>query len=183
MPQNTPRGYSYPCYGDPANFPAQLQDLAQDVDADMQAIISNIGDARNLPPSCKATSVTSVAIAAGATVQLTFSTEVYDNANMFTPLVPDLTAPVEGLYLIAFNVTFSGPNNGVRMINTSVNGFIRAAQARRRAGTSTQMTVNASMLSFAAAGNPIRIFAGSSVATTATSYSVSVTRLTGTTAL
>lgn len=184
MPQNTPRGYTYPCFSDNATFPAQIQDLAQDIDLDVQSIITNIGDARNTPPSCKAqTTGVATAIAAGGLVTLSFATEIYDNAGMFTPPSPNITIPVEGLYLIAFNCTFSGPNNGVRAVQLGVGGFIRAMQARRRAGTSGQMTVEGKMLTNAAPGAIVNIIAGSSVATTATMYQVEVTRMTGTTLL
>lgn len=183
MPQNTPRGYTYPCFSDPANFPAQLQDLAQDVDADVQAILDNMVDARNDPPGVRARGSAVVALAANVNTQLTFDTEDYDNTGMITVPSATFIAPVEGLYLCSFNCTFSGPNNGVRYVLLSVNGFVRCQQARRRAGTSTQITVQASMLSFVGAGQTIRFFVGSSVATTATMYTAQISRMTGTTAL
>jgi hypothetical protein len=185
MTMNTPRGYTYPCYTDPTNFPAQIQDLATDIDGDVQGIITNIADARNTPPSAKAqTTGVATAIGAGLFVPLTFATQIYDNAAMFTPPSTVITAPVEGLYLISYFTTFgAGSNVGVRAVQIGVGGFVRSIQTRRRAGTSAQITVTGSCLSFIAGGASVTAFAGSSVATTATSYGISVTRMTGTTIL
>lgn len=185
MPQNTPRGYTYPCYSDAVNFPAQIQDLATDIDGDVQGILTNIGDARNTPPSCIArTTGAATALAAGVLVTLTFTTQIYDNANMFTPPSATITIPVEGLYLISYRCTFgAGSNVGVRAVQLGVGGFIRSMQTRRRAGTSPQITVTGLALTNAAAGAVVNLLAGSSVATTATDYTINVTRMTGTTLL
>lgn len=185
MTMNTPRGYTYPCYTDPANFPAQMQDLATDINNDMQGIIDNIADARNTPPSCKAqTTGAATAVGAGLFVPLVFNTQIYDNANMFTPPSADITVPVEGLYLISYGCTFgAGSNVGVRAVQLGVGGFVRSVQTRRRAGTSAQISVTGMCLSFAPAGAVIHLFGGSSVATTATMYNINVTRMTGTTLL
>lgn len=185
MTMNTPRGYTYPCYSDPTDFPAQIQDLATDIDGDVQGILTNIGDARNTPPSVKAeTTGAATAIGAGLLVTLTFTTQVYDNAAMFVPPSPNITIPVEGLYLVSYRCTFgAGSNVGVRAVQLGVGGFIRSMQARRRAGTSSQITVTGSALTNAAMGATVNLLAGSSVATTATDYSISVTRMTGNTIL
>ena len=50
MPANTPRGYSYPLYTDTMDgFPAAMQDLATDVDTDMQALVNQVNAAQNRP--------------------------------------------------------------------------------------------------------------------------------------
>jgi hypothetical protein len=185
MTMNTPRGYTYPCYSDSTDFPAQMQDLATDIDTDVQGILDNVIDAQNDPPSLKAqTTGVATAIGAGLLVTLTFTTEIYDNTNMIVAPSPTITIPVEGLYLISFGCTFgAGSNVGVRLVQIGVGGFVRCMQTRRRAGTSAQITVNGQMLTFAAAGAVVNMLAGSSVATTATSYNINITRMTGTTLL
>lgn len=183
MSQNTPRGYTYPCFSDPFLPAANIQDLATDIDGDVQSIITNVGDALNTPPTCIATGATVTALGAGLMVGMVFTTQIYDNAAMFTPPSANITIPVEGLYLISYRGTFTGPNNGVRALQVGVGGFIRSMQTRRRAGTSGQITVVGTALTFAAPAANVNLFAGSSVASTIVQYSMSATRMTGTTLL
>lgn len=184
MPQNTPRGYTYPCFSDPADIQANLQDLAEDIDDDIQGILDDVEDARETPPSCIVTGNTPIALVAGVPVgPITFNAETYDNAAMFTPPGTTITVPVEGLYLIDFRCTFTGAVSGVKYAEIGVGGFVRCRVAYQRAGTAGQITVNGKILSFAAAGAGINMFVGSSTAATASLYSVMVTRMTGTTAL
>ena len=61
MPANTPRGYTYPLYTDPADFPAQVQDFAQDVDVDVQALATTVTNALN-SPSARVTETANQAI-------------------------------------------------------------------------------------------------------------------------
>lgn len=184
MTMNTPRGYTYPCYTDPTNFPAQMQDLATDIDGDVQGILTDVTQARNNPPSLKVqTTGVATPIAAGAVIPLTFVTEIYDNTNMIVAPSPTITIATEGLYLFGFNVTFTGPNNGVRLVQLGIGGFVRCMNTRRRAGTSTQITVEGKMLSNVPAASVVNLLAGSSVATTVNMFQMNITRMTGNTIL
>lgn len=117
MPANTPRGYTYPLLTDVANFPAQIQDFAQDVDADVQALVA----AQNLAlaaPSARVSASANQAIAVSTDTFLTFATEEYDNASMGNLGVNNdrLTFTSRGLYLIHAECNFA--SNG----NATVNG-------------------------------------------------------------
>lgn len=117
MPANTPRGYTYPTYGDPANFPAQLQDFAQDVDADVQAQANAITAALNAP-SARASASANQLIAASTPTFATFAVEDYDNAAMVNLGVNNdrITFTSTGIYLVEAQVNFA-PNG-----NATVNG-------------------------------------------------------------
>lgn len=112
MPANTPRGYTYPLYSDPANPPAQIQDFAQDVDTDVQNQVNRIAGALNRPSAeCRATA--NQAIAANTNVFATFTTEEYDNAAMINLGVNNdrITFTSTGVYLIHAEANFAPNGN------------------------------------------------------------------------
>lgn len=104
MPQNTPRGYTYPLYSDPATFPAQLQDLALDVDADVDALYDAVNAALNAP-SAYITGVNQ-ALPVNANTTLSFSAEIYDNDNMVNLGVSPtfITVQTPGIYLMTAHI-------------------------------------------------------------------------------
>lgn len=108
MPANTPRGYSYPLYTDPRDFPAQLQDLATDIDTDVAtqlALQTNHLD----QPSARVSANAALAIASNVDVTLTWATEEYDNAGLFVIGSPTIFTVNElGLYWIEAWAEFSG---------------------------------------------------------------------------
>ncbi len=110
MPANTPRGYTYPLYTDPADFPAQVQDFAQDVDVDVQALATTVTNALN-SPSARVTETANQAITQNVATFVTFSVEEYDNAAMANLGVNNdrLTFTSSGLYLVSASVIFA-PN-------------------------------------------------------------------------
>lgn len=112
MTANTPRGYTYPLYGDPANFPAQVQDFAQDVDLDVQGLVNTTTAALN-QPSARVVATANQAIAANTNTFLTFATEQYDNAAMGNLGTNNdrLTFTSTGIYLIHGEVNFSSNGN------------------------------------------------------------------------
>lgn len=117
MPQNTPRGYTYPLYGDPTNFPAQIQDFATDVDTDVQALQASITSALNAP-SCRIIASANQNVNANTLTFATFATEEYDNAAMGNLGVNNdrISFTQLGIYLVSGSVTFA--SNG----NAAVNG-------------------------------------------------------------
>jgi hypothetical protein len=118
MPANTPRGYTYPVYGDVNNFPAQIQDFATDVDTDVQAIVTAATTALTAAPSARVSAVANQAIAANVNVTVTWATEEFDNAAMANLGVSNtiLTFTSLGDYLLHADVNFT-PNG-----NATVNG-------------------------------------------------------------
>ena len=117
MPANTPRGYTYPLYTDPNNFPADMADFANDVDADVAALVARQTAALNRP-SARVSATANQLIAANTNTFATFATEEYDNAAMANLGVNNdrLTLTSTGIYLVTAEVNFS--SNG----NATVNG-------------------------------------------------------------
>lgn len=117
MPANTPRGYTYPLLADAANFPAQIQDFAQDVDLDVAARVTATTAALNAP-SARISASANQSIPVSTQTFATFATEEYDNAAMGNLGVNNdrLTFTSTGLYLIHAEVNWS--SNG----NATVNG-------------------------------------------------------------
>lgn len=101
MPANTPRNYTYPLYSDPANYAAQNQDFAQDVDADVQALSVAQLAALN-SPSARAIANANQSIPANTSTLATFATETYDNAAMIDLGANNtrITLTQAGLYII-----------------------------------------------------------------------------------
>lgn len=115
MPANTPRGYTYPLYGDAVNFPAQIQDFAQDVDLDVQALVTAQTAALAAPSArVSATANQSIPTGGGGTF-VTFATEEYDNAAMANLGVNNdrITFTSTGLYLIHAEINFASNGNAV----------------------------------------------------------------------
>jgi hypothetical protein len=112
MPQDTPRGYTYPLYTDAANFPAQIQNFAQDVDVDVQSLINASSAALNTP-SARALATANQAIPASTSTNVTFTTETYDNAAMINLGVnaDRVTFTSPGVYLINAECNFAPNNN------------------------------------------------------------------------
>lgn len=112
MPANTPRGYTYPLYTDVANFPAQIQDFATDVDTDVAALVARQTAALNRA-SARVSETANQAVAASTNVYLTFATEEYDNAAMANLGVNNdrLTFTETGIYLVTAEVNFTSNGN------------------------------------------------------------------------
>ena len=151
MPQNTPRGYTYPLLSDVQNFPAQIQDLAQDIDADVEALDDAIQAAFNRDSARLSGPVGGTqAVASGAAgVTVTYSTEEYDNAGMANLGVNNdrLTIVNGGVYLIVAHVTFGpGPNTtwGARLQFVTTGATVLNPTRLTRQGhntLSTNMTI------------------------------------------
>jgi len=112
MPANTPRGYSYPLYSDPADFPTQIQDFATDVDTDVAALAARQTAALHRA-SVRVSATANQAVAASTNVYQTFATEEYDNAAMANLGVNNdrLTFTETGIYLVTAEVNFASNGN------------------------------------------------------------------------
>ena len=128
MPATTPRGYEYPLYSDTQNTPAQIQALAEDIDADVQGLYTARNTARNAPTAL--ISQLSDTIPNGVLTTVIFDNELYDNASMVN-LGVDATAisiTSAGLYLVSGVVqqsTALGTTpNAIAMFLRSVGGLV-----------------------------------------------------------
>lgn len=141
MPQNTARGYSYPLYTDPRDFPAQMQDLATDIDTDVAAQLAlqtNMLD----QPSARVSASAPLALAASTDVTVTWATEEYDNAGLFVIGSPTIFTVNElGLYWIHAYAEFSSNADSttagcsLRIVSSAFGN--RAAHGPRRGVDST----------------------------------------------
>lgn len=147
MPANTPRGYTYPLYTDPANFPSQIQDFAQDVDTDVQAQVGRIATAM-AAPSARVIATANQAIASNTPTFATFATEEYDNAAMGNLGVNNdrLTFTSAGIYLVQGAVIFASNGNASvngRQVALTIGGVNRATESRAGSQTiATELTVS-----------------------------------------
>lgn len=170
MPANTPnRGYPYPLYTDPNDFPSDIQDLAVAVDADVEALDNAIQAGYNRD-SVRVTGPVggTQAIptgAAGATV--TYSTEEYDNAGMADLGVTNdrITYQQAGFYLVTAHVRFApGPNTtfGIFAALTSTGTTVAQPAVMSRQGHNTRDTnLTIMAIEFAnSAGDTTRLVVG-----------------------
>lgn len=144
MPENTPRGYTYPVYGDAQDFPAQLEEFAEDVDLDVQSQVDNLADHLD-QPAARVSGSDTVAIAANTDVTLSWPTEEFDPTGRFNPGTPTIITLNAGIWIVSASCHWSGNANstesacGLR-INSTVGG-VQARSEVRRALNSTPDTL------------------------------------------
>lgn len=107
MAENTPdRGYTYPEYTDPANFPAQMQELANDIDADVQNLIDAVNAGRDRP-GVRLFSNTAQPYAANTDVVAGFTLTSHNPNSMFNLANNSIRFNDEGLYVIGYDIANS----------------------------------------------------------------------------
>lgn len=163
MPQNTTRGYTYPLYTDPMDFPAQIQDLATDIDTDMQSLVNRITAARNYAACHIVASGINQAVPVNTDVACTFATELYDNTGMVNLGVSNTTVTFTqtGLYLATARATFLSNGNatvGARQlafVTTSTLGTVgrKSITGDQAVATANNLTI----LFWAAAGDTMQV--------------------------
>lgn len=161
MPQNTPRGYTYPLYGDAASFPAQIQDFAQDVDADVASLVTQTTAALNRP-SARISTTDNQLMVPSTPVFCTFTVEEYDNAAMANLGVNNdrLTFTQAGIYLLSGDITFAANGNvaaGGRKIDIWTSTGNEVARDTRRGASNEITESNITFLYSATAGSFVRL--------------------------
>ena len=158
MPGTTPRGYDYPLYAETQDFPAAIQELAEDVDADMDALYDGNTAARNEPTAIVAQSF-NVALPTATDVTTTFDTELYDNAAMVnlgvSPQVVTITST--GLYLVSATINTDVDTGSVAMFVRSVAGLVPDIATVTKGGGLPFTDLNTVALTRCAAAETIRI--------------------------
>lgn len=162
MTENTSRGYTYPVLTDANSFPAQIQDMAQDIDADMQGLVNRIASGYNLPACSVQASGVNQAIAANTDVTATYDTELYDNAGMFNVGVSatNVNITVAGLYVAVGRSTFAtsatAPSGrSIRLVSSGTLGVLARKSIRGNDGLAATTTVHICSLFWAAAGTTV----------------------------
>lgn len=144
MPANTPRGYSYPLYTDSTDFPTAIQDLATDVDTDMQTLVNQVAAAKNRP-SARITATANQSITQNVDTVVTFATEAYDNNSMVDLAANNTRIQLQqaGIYLLTGRVQFAAasPAAFVTMLRMdSSGGVIANPGIMSISGSSTRVT-------------------------------------------
>lgn len=161
MPQNTSRGYSYPLYTDPADFPAQIQDLATDIDTDMDSLWDRLTAGYN-QAACRVRAATiNQSIANNTDVAASFAEELYDNAGMVDLGTSATTINITqtGTYLAVGRATFaagtSGSGRQLALVSSGSLGTVgRKSQPQDSA---SGVPVNLTVLFWAAAGTTLQL--------------------------
>lgn len=164
MPANTSRGYTYPLYADAQNFPAQIQDLAQDIDADVQAVYNQIQLSYE-QPTAKITGTGQV-IPSNVSTTCTFSTEVYDNNGMVDLGVSNTRIQIQtpGVYMLTGFIRILGNGNatlsGAGLTLASSGGVVAnpAVSSKRLAATPPTSIIANTLHITLAAGDNITMF-------------------------
>lgn|SRR5512134_1210976 len=144
MPANTPRGYTYPLYPDTQNFPAQIQDLAQDVDVDIQNIV-NLGTLAFDRDTSRAQETAGQVILPNTTTAVTFGIEAFDYGAIYNPGTPTImTFTEDGIYHVSMSVEFTANGNatvgGRALFMTSSGGLTPVVARESRLGNQTRNT-------------------------------------------
>lgn len=159
MPANTTRGYTYPLYTDQADFPAQLQDLATDVDTDMDALFDRLTAGYNMAACYVRASGVNQAIAVSTDVTATYDTELYDNQGMVNLGVSNTTINFvqTGIYLASGRATFLSNGNATingRQISLVTTGSLGTVARKSFEGAqNTASIVTCQALFFASSGD------------------------------
>lgn len=163
MPQNTSRGYTYPLYTDPADPAAQIEELARDIDTDMDALWDRLLAGYN-QPACRVRAASiNQSIAAFTDTTATFAEELYDNAGMVDLGVSNTTINLvqTGLYLACGRSTFLSNGNATvrgRQISIVTTGSLGIVGRRCVEGAQTVSTgVSCTALFWAAAGSTLTL--------------------------
>lgn len=105
------RGYNYPLYPDAMDFPAAIQELAQDINADVGALQNYIQGAYQRP-SARVTQTVAQPIPANTMTPMTFVGAGTNYANGITPRLTaggGLTLTQQGVYLVTAYINFAAP--------------------------------------------------------------------------
>lgn len=162
MPENTSRGYTYPIFTDANSFPAQIQDLATDIDTDMQTVFNRIVAGYNFAACSLQASGVNQSVANNTDVTATYDTELYDNAAMANLGVSNTTINITatGLYLAIGRASFATSAVGatgreIRIVSSGALGTIARKSIDGNEGLPATTTVHLCNLFHAAAGTTV----------------------------
>lgn len=162
MPENTSRGYTYPVFTDLNGFPAQIQDLATDIDGDMQSLVNRIASGYNFPAVSVQASGVNQSVANNTDVTASYDTELYDNAGMFNAGVSatNVNIVATGLYVAIGRSTFansaaSPSGRSIRLVSSGVTGVIARKSINGNSGLAATTTVHIVALFHAVSGTTV----------------------------
>lgn len=160
MPQNTSRGYTYPLYSDPTDFPAQIQELATDIDLDMDSLFDRIIAAKN-QPACSISGSVVLPVPSATTVTSTYDTELYDNDAMVNLGVSNTTVTFTetGIYIATARNSFASNGNSLgRQISFVTTGILGTVARKTIQGeTGISVAINLTAVFFATSGDTMTV--------------------------
>lgn len=162
MTENTSRGYTYPVFTDANSFPAQIQDLATDIDADVQTVFNRIVSGYNFAACSVQASGVNQSVANNTDVTATYDTELYDNAAMANLGVSNTTINITatGLYLVIGRATFTNSAAGatgreIRLVSSGTPGTFARKSIDGNEGLPNTTTVHLCNLVHLASGTTL----------------------------
>lgn len=129
MPNTPNRGYPYPDYADPANFPADHAALALAVDADLNAIFTARDAAYDQPSARAIRSGGVLAVPANVNTTVVYNSETYDNDGIFDLAAPTaMVIQTPGVYFVSGSITMapSGAAGGAVALIAASTGALLA---------------------------------------------------------
>ncbi|MEU7010356.1 hypothetical protein [Streptomyces sp. NPDC046332] len=161
MPEDTPRGYTYPEYTDTQNFPAAIQELATDIDADVQDLYDDVDHAR-YAPTAAVSFAGPTPLANGVTTDWAFTSEDYDNAGMVNLGVDptDVSITEDGVYWITGWAEFAaaGVTTGsVGVFIMTTGALLNLVTVTRAPDNDKRTEVSATCIAFCATGEDITL--------------------------
>lgn len=157
---DTPRGYTYPAYGDTQDVPADIEELARDIDTDVQSVYDDVDAARNAP-SASVSFAGPAPLATGVTTNWPFDTEQYDNAAMWSIGTPTIVnIPEDGIYLVTGWAQFAAPGastNSVGVFLMTTGPISNIATVTRQPDNDKRTEISATGLVSALAGDDITL--------------------------
>lgn len=156
-----PLGFPYPLPADPTNGPANIQALAEAVDASVlatQALFAGITD----PPAAWIGAGPQAIPTAAGTI-ITFGTTFFDNAGMSNLVTAPTRLQIQtaGLYFLTVEQGFEATGGDTRQIELLVNGTpVTTAASTNPTTPGVGWSCNASVMRVMAAGDSVQARAG-----------------------
>lgn len=163
MAGTTSRGYPFATYGDLIDFPTQIQDLAEAVDTDMEALWDRLV-AGNNQAACRVRAAgVNQSVANNTDVAASFAEELYDNAAMVDLGTSATTINITqtGTYIAVGRVSFAAGTTGTGRQISIVSSGTLGTVARKSLGDNTLsgsvVPVNLTTLFWAASGTTLQL--------------------------
>lgn len=183
MAGTTSRGYPFPTFGDVADFPTQIQDLAEAIDTDMEALWDRLTAGYNKAYCRVRSSGINQSVANNTDVAATFAEELNDNAGMVDLGTSNNTINITetGTYLAVGRATFApgGVVTGRQISIVSSGSLGTVGRKSLLDETGADCPVNLTVLFWAASGTTLQLIQrqNSGAAVNTTTRTLMVARL------
>lgn len=156
-----PLGFPYPLPGDPTNGPANIQDLAEAIDAAVTATETQLANISDPPIAWVGAAPAAIPNALGTPLQ--FTVQFYDNADMVDLVTSNTNIVIRsaGLYMLSGEVGFEPNGTPGKQLEIVVNGTAIAVSASAPpTATNFGWSCNASVMRVMAVNDIVTFRAG-----------------------